>query len=578
MPHHACFVLVVASLLFHAGATQASPRDELLRLAPEDAALVILVQNAREHYRNLNESPFAKWFPTTAIGKKLFESGDLNQLRESVKMVFSELGTSPAALIEDVLGEAVAFAYSPAPSDRPNDERALILIRPRKLEVLVKLIDKINDLQIRSGELTGVVRREYAGAAYYERQKPGSGREFYCFSGEVFTFSGNEGEIKAFIDRDKTAAKVADKPPQLLERLKKLEVADAAAAILINPRAFDAEVKSKVASAKPDEKRFLSRFTEIWSALDFAAVYFTLDKNMEFGVSARFVPGKLPADAKKWLTGPRNITTAERLIPDSALFGFSGQVRAVELMEVVKSLLPQEAGKQGVNEWFTEVLGPIVGRDKLPLVLDSLGPNWAVWAEQPAKDGVLPTFIGAVEISGEGENRAKVEKALLQAVEFGFTKARVMYNSKHQDQIELKDDKDPRSGATIMILVNEKGFPPGFTPAFAVVRGYLVVATSPEAIKQFEAPVLNQKLQVGFTTLARFSGTQTRTYLIAHASQAAKILADFGVGPEKALREQLDALASVLELIESADLIARGDDNGIRLGVRINLAKPLKKP
>jgi hypothetical protein len=579
MTNFNCFALAVALLVIPKNTADALPRDELLRVAPADAAIIILVQNAREHYRNLSESPFVQWFPTTSIGRKLLESADLKQLRESGGMIFSELGTNPTALIEDVLGEAVAFAFTPAPSDRLNDERAIILIRPRKPEVLTRLIEKMNDLQIRSGELKGVVSKQHGGVTYFERQKAGAGAEYYCFCGAVFAFSGVETEIKSFIDRDRTGAKLADKSPELVERLKKLEIADAAGVILINPRALDAEVKSKVASAKPDEKRFLSRFDEIWSALDSAALYLNIEKNLELGVAVRFQEGKLPADARKWLTGARNATTAESLIPPTALFGISGQVRAKELIEVVASLAPLDPGKHGVNEWFTQVIGPIVGRDKLQLVLDSLGPNWAVWAEQPNKGGVLPTLVAAVEISGdEGESRAKAEKSLLQAIEFGFNAARFIYNSKHQDQIEIREEKDPRTGSTIKLLVNDKGFPPGFKPAFAVVRGYLVVATSPEAIKRFEVFATESPPNKGYSTIARFSGKQTRAYLLANGSQLAKILAEFGVGAELTLREQLDSLATVLELIESADLIVRGNDRGIRLGVRIDLTKPLKRP
>jgi hypothetical protein len=464
MPRPACFALAVAISLFATDvATAASPRDEVLRVAPADTAIFILVQNARDHYHNLSESPFVQWFPTTTIGKQLFASADLKQLRESGAMIFSELGTTPTALIEDVLGEAAAFAFSPAPPDRPNDERALILIRPRKPEVLAKLIEKMNSLQTRSGELKGIVQKEHAGAIYHERQKPGSGSEFYCFRGDVFAFSSVESEIKAFIDREKATAPVSEKTPELLGRMMKLGIANAAGVILINPRALDVEMKAKVAGAKPDEKQFLSRFTEVWSALDSAAIYLSLDKNLELGVSVRFHPGKLPADVKKWLTGPRNVTTAECLIPNGALFGFAGQVRATELIEMIASLVPREPGKPDVKAWIALVLGPIVGRDKLPLVLDTLGPNWAVWAEPPTKDGILPTFVAAVEINGEGETRAKAEKALLQAIEFGFQTARVAYNTKHADQIEVKQEKDPRNGATITTLVNNK-FPPGFSP------------------------------------------------------------------------------------------------------------------
>ena len=91
-------------------------------------------------------------------------------------MIFRELDTTPEAIIDDVVGDAVAFAFSPAPPDRPKDERAVILVRPRKTETLQKLLDKINELQTKSGELKAVSRKEHAGMAYFERQKPAGNR------------------------------------------------------------------------------------------------------------------------------------------------------------------------------------------------------------------------------------------------------------------------------------------------------------------------------------------------------------------------------------------------------------------
>src|SRR5262249_10709685 len=153
----------------------------------------------------------------------------------------------------DILGDAVAFAYSPAPADRPNDERAVLLIRPRKSEVLAKLLDKMNELQTKSGELKAVTRKEHGGAAYFERPKAACGSEFYCFRGTPFAFSGSEADIKGVIDRDKAAQ--PDKTPELVARMQKLGVADAVAVLLVNPRQLDAEVKATVAAAKPDEKQ-----------------------------------------------------------------------------------------------------------------------------------------------------------------------------------------------------------------------------------------------------------------------------------------------------------------------------------
>ena len=87
----------------------------------------------------------------------------------------------------------------------------------------------------------------------------------------MFAFSSTEVDIQAVIDRDKAVPAVPDKTPELVERMKRLGIADAVGAILINPRPLDAEVKARVAAAKPDERRFLE-FSEAWAALDTASI------------------------------------------------------------------------------------------------------------------------------------------------------------------------------------------------------------------------------------------------------------------------------------------------------------------
>lgn len=561
---------IVAIALFTAAPVQVAPRDELLRVAPPDAAILVIVQNARDHVRSLSESPFGQWFPTTAIGQQLLNSLELNQFRESGATILSELGTTPRAILDDVLGDAVAFAYSPAPADRPTDERAVILVRPGQPESLAKLMDRINQVQTRGGELKAVARKEHAGAVYFERQKPDGTAEFYCFRGNVFAFSSSETDIKAFIDRDKTA------PTRnaIATRMTTLGVADSPAVLLINPRPLDAEVRAKVATAKPDEKRFLERFAEVWAGLEAAAVYVNLDADLEVGLALRFHAEKLPADAKRWLTGVRTTRPAELLIPSDALFGFAGHVRVVELIDLVASVAPVEMGKPGFDDWIARTLGPVIGKDKLPVVLNALGPNWAAWVEPPVKDAFLPTLVAAIEISGA--DRAKSEKALIDAVGFGFRMVAVAYNVDHPDQIEVVEEKDQKTGAVIVSLVNDKGFPAGFRPSFAVQHGYLVLATSPEAITRFTAPRPGAKPN-DYATLARLSGTACREYLMTHGRKLATFLAGFGVGEEKQLAKQIATVATAMELLDAADVTIRGDDSSLKISVRIKTAKPLKK-
>ena len=51
-------------------------------------------------------------------------------------------GQYPDDLLADVFGDAVAFAYTPAPPDDPKGERALFLVHPRKPETLAKLVER----------------------------------------------------------------------------------------------------------------------------------------------------------------------------------------------------------------------------------------------------------------------------------------------------------------------------------------------------------------------------------------------------------------------------------------------------
>jgi hypothetical protein len=341
--------------------------------------------------------------------------------------------------------------------------------------------------------------------------------------------------------------------------------------VLVNPRSFDAEVKARVAAAKPEDRAFLDRFQDMWSALDVAAVYLEVGKDLEFGVSARFKPDGLPPGTKEWLTGPRTAPGLWPAIPDDALLAVALRFRAVELIETLGSLVPDK-GKNALKAAVEQHLGPVVGRDKLPLVLGSLGPDWAAWAVSPGSSGpaFLPVVVAAVQVSGTDE----ASRALIDAVDYGFRTARVMYNSGHADQIDVRETKD--GDVAITSLVNDKGFPPGFRPSFALKGGYLLVATSPDAIRAFK-PSVGAAKPGAEVPLLRFSASATRAYLQTHRVQLAKFLAASGTGDENDLLKQFDQIAAALEPLERVEVIARGEAEGLRLAVRVQFVKPLKK-
>jgi hypothetical protein len=568
------FAAVAGLVLAPGSGLRAAPRDEVLRLAPPDAALVFLAQNARDHLATLAESPFAQWAPTTRLGKQLVATANLPQLKASGGAIFGQLGVTPEEVLADVLGDAAAFAYTPGPPGSPKDERAVALIRPRKPETLAKLVERLNDLQTKSGEVKAVVRREHNGQEYYERQKTTEPSEFYCFRGTVFAFGSSEADIRAVIDRDRTAPPPGGKPAGHGDALRRLEVADAALVLLVNPRPLDAELRAKVASAKPDEKPFLEQFEKVWAALDAAAVFVAVGADLEAGVAVRFRPGDLPPALKGWVAGERVPSRLWAAIPDGALLAVAGRTRASELLDTVGSLVPGH-GKGSVRDGVGEILGPVFGKDKLALVLDAIGPDWAVWIEPPPeRAGPLPVLVAAVEVRPAGPNGDDAARSLLQAIDFGFQMARFAYNSAHTDQIDLKETRD--GDVVVKSLVNDKAFPPGFRPSFALKGGFLLVSSSPDGVTRFRPPSGDPK-PGGEATIARFSAIATRAYLQTHGEGLAKVLAGLGAGEEKELHGQFDQFGAVLELLDRVEVLTRGDESGMRLAVRVKFAKPLKK-
>lgn len=566
---------VVAGLVWPVPLPAAGPADTLLQLAPPDTTVVLVVQNPRGVYRDLSESPFVRWLPTTAAGRRLLAWDMLEQVRDVAAEIRDAVRGIPGATLEDVLGEALVFAYTPAPAGRPADERAVLLLRPTRLETLAALVRQVNEAQIAAGKLTAVVRHGHGAGEYFERREAGGASEFYAFCDGVFVYSGSRADVQAVLDRHRPAG--VPRPAELPTRLRQLGAADATIALLVNPRAFDAEVKARVDTAPPQEKQVHQQFARVWAALEAVAFTVRLDTTLELGVSLRYQSGQLPAGLRPWLTGPFSRVPAADLIPDHALFGCAGHTRLRDLIDLFDALAPEPRERGGLRHQLGELFGPVVGRTNLPLLLDSLGPDWAVWAAPPQPGADLPTLVAAVRVTAPPEDQARAEQLIRQSGEFVFTLARLAYNSRHIDQIEQREGTDPTTGIVVRYLTNDVGFPAGFRPAFALIRGYLVCGTDPEAVRRFTPPRAEKPPAGSEAVFARLSGPACRDYLLAHGGALAKHLAEWGWHDPKELAEGLATLAELLELIDSAVLSGRDIDAGSRYVLRLKLARPLRK-
>ena len=135
------------------GSVRAHPADEILSHVPPGTTVCFIVRDLAERVKQINESPFAAWFEKSELAKRVMAMIDGHKPDQFEKQLKDQFGLTAEELLTNVFGDALVFAYSPAPPGQPDRERALILVKPRKPEVAEKFLAKLDELQVQGGGL-----------------------------------------------------------------------------------------------------------------------------------------------------------------------------------------------------------------------------------------------------------------------------------------------------------------------------------------------------------------------------------------------------------------------------------------
>lgn len=551
----ACLLTLLAAAALPAIA-RADAADDALRLVPPDTAICVVVRDLRTHGRAVAGSPFAKWVQQSPLVKQVADPEDLKKVHAFVGFLSEQIGATPEQFLDDVLGDAVVFAYQPGPPGKPAEEAGVVLVRPRKPEVLARVVGKLNELQQKSGEVKAVREKAHKSRPYFEREKTAGGSEFYLLRDGLFAYSGQEGAIRRVIEQELTAS--ASRSGRVAESLRSLGVADKLAVCWFNPRGFDAELKAKTEAAKDNDRAFLTQFSKVWAAADGVALYAHPGTGIEVGIVAHADPGKLPKELREVLFTPAG--PAGVAIPADAMIAATGRLSVPKLLDAIGSFLPP-AEREKLLAGITDGLGPLVGRDRLPGVLAGLGPDWAVWLSPPAKGTWVPDWTAAVRVA-DGDTA----KAVAQAVDAVAQLVRVEHNRKHADPIDLGEES--RNGVTVKTLTS-KAFPPEFRPAYAVRDGYLVLAGSPDAVWRFKSATADGPV-------VRISAAAVREYLREHKQIVAEAVAKGSNRPVADVAKEFGDLAAGLEAFDRIEVTHTAADGRVTIAVRVEFVKPLK--
>ncbi len=383
--------------------------EDLLRLVPADASLVLTIEGLRDHVRSIGASRLAADLRRLPAVKSWLESEKYRHWKRSCSEIEASLGVKLADLRDQVLGDAVVLVLR-LPADAPPDPsraRGLLLLRARDPALLVRLIDVINSSQRGSGELARVQDRRRAGTTYYVREFPeNSGRppEWYVgYPDGTFAFSNSEAMIQAVVDRKppgpsppRVGSTNVEKPKEVgpcLGDLPKLAAVRrrlpdrALARLYVDPRAIERLLTMAPRPAKPADDRVVATLERHLASVEYAgAALVWRDDAIVVHAVETLDASRVDGWLRRWAGDSRACRAELRRVPKTAIALAAAHVDATALREAIDRVTP-EGDHQRLRNMEALATGLLLGQDLASRVLPVLGPGVIAYLDAPADDG-----------------------------------------------------------------------------------------------------------------------------------------------------------------------------------------------
>ncbi len=556
----------------------ATPREELLRLVPDSVGFCLIVQDLRGHAAAWQTSPFGEQLNRSPFAVKVRNSGQWKKMGHIESKLKQKLGLDWQRLRDDILGDAVVLAYRPGSPGQPQEEQGVMLLRARNEKVLAELIERINKVQTEEGGLKELSERQHNGITYYrrleydkrvQRNKPPT---FYYVHGPILALSAQEEMLRHVIDCDRCSCGGAG---EAARRLYELDAEHALLAVWLNPRAFDAEVEAKTVQVPAERSAAVKHFARYWKALESVVLSLSVceqDINLSLGVRARVA--ELPRAARRLFREGATASAVWQRLPPSALLMAGARLDGAALLDVLGGFLTprsRQTLQATLNRPFAALLAE---EDFTGSLLPALGPDWGLCLSAPDAGSAMPHFLFALRVDAR-QTKKPPERTLLAALDFAARFIVLAHNNQHPDSpLALKSDEV--HGQEVRYLTGEHSLPAGVQPAYGLLDGYLVVASSLESMNRF----VNARPQAPAGApmpLLRISFKDWRTYLTEHREAIVQFLCERAQLRRDAASQQMDDLLAGLRFIERAELSQRSAPGQVIFTLTVQTAQALKK-
>jgi len=555
------FALV--SLILWSAPLGAQPPADLLSLVPDDFGFCLTIHDLRGHWRQLEQAPWVKAFQQSPLGEALVHAPEFRDLTKFQRDLQQHLDIDWPTVRDEIIGDDVVFAYRPPRGDN-KDEQGLLLVRARKPDALEQLIKNLNRVQMAAGELKALEAHQFQGVTYHRRVHEKGSPWWYVAQGPVFALASNESTLKAVIERPA-------QPAAVRSALRRAGAEHALATLWLNPRYFDRELKDKAQQALGAEGQIFAGLLDHWKALDAVLLSVDTQQDIELRMSLIARPEALPAAAKGWFTRQGQNSELWQRFPENSIFTLAGRTDFRALADGLLELAPEGLRKVIIEAVGKNTnIGAALGLDPLQDVLPNVGPDWGVCVLPAHAGKECPQALFALAVKA-GAKEPPVDKSIYGAIQLFVGLALLEHNRRLDDAHRIKLRTLRQGQVDVNYLVQDRVFPAGFQPSFALKDGYLLLATSPTAIEQFRRGANSATAPTDEVVILRLAPNELAQLIRFHRDRVVDQLAEKNSQPKATAEQNLIAILGLLDLCRSITLSQRTGDHQLAWIMRLRM-------
>ena len=436
--------------------------DRLLRLVPADAGVTLTIEDLRIHSREFFESPLSERIQGFPAVQRWYASDVYRQLDQAKQRLEKRLGESSTSFRDRLFGEAVVLSIVTPPGGRPEDSRGLFLVQMSDRKLLDRVLQSVNEAQLRRGELSKVSERRYKTLTYTARHYAGDQPrlpDYYatCHA-RNFAWANSEELINAVIDRNAAnqggLAENAD-----FQKVRSRLPRSAAVSLYLKPRLLEQVFVSSSKPSSPHEEKIAKLIQRYLSAQKYVGAAIEWKDGLILHTQEELEPEKVGSWYQRWskvVARPANLET----LPPNTVAHASIQLDFPALEESIRELIPDDQRARYENGLLA-LKGILLGQD-LKQVLPKLGPRVSGTLIASASPELTLSPVARVDLNGD--------ETLAETLTNGLRTTLALYGmdeSHGNGQLRLESRQE--AGTSTMFLVPTTPF------AFSVNRDRLLI-------------------------------------------------------------------------------------------------------